>query len=172
MSVPISACGDGLELWPGLTELRKVDSAPSVSKKRALSHERSTVSSGDRERMGTMSPYQAHRVGNILHWNESRLDRRGRSCQRTAVAVATVTPVCGSFRSARRVRLAGLVVAAVVFLTGCEVSPPAVIPSESVGSFRLAEAETSKFHINVAPHLRNRIPDRDSSLRRYAPYPD
>lgn len=79
----------------------------------------------------------------------------------------------GSLRSAGRGRVAGLVVAAVVFLAGFHLSPGAVIPSDNVGLLlRLAEAETSQFQIDVAPEFRDRVPDRESSLRWYRPYPE
>lgn len=78
-----------------------------------------------------------------------------------------------SLLSASRAGAAGLVVAAVVFLAGCHLNPGAMIPSHDVGRLlRLAEADTSEFHIDVAPEFRDRVPDRDSGLRRYRPYPE
>lgn len=60
-----------------------------------------------------------------------------------------------------------------VFIAGCHLNLAAVIPSDNVGLLlRLAEAETSQFQIDVAPEFRDRVPDRDSGLRRYRPYPE
>jgi hypothetical protein len=69
-------------------------------------------------------------------------------------------------------RVAGLVAATCLFLAGCQVGPAATIPARVLDlDPRLAEMGGS-FEIDVAPEFRDRVPDRDSSLRRYRPYPE
>lgn len=77
----------------------------------------------------------------------------------------------GSLHLAGRVLAAGLT-AAVVFLAGYHLSPGAAIPSDLPALYDRVVEVGGALQIDVAPEFRDRVPDRDSSLRWYRPYPE